>query len=76
MSDLVEEWMFQGFAGLDSLGVVELEHLVEEVEGLWVLNLAELGPSDLLFLHFLWDEATISIFERNFLDGIATKEAC
>jgi len=40
-----------------------------------VLNFAELTPWDLFFLHFVWDKASVSVFEGDFFYGIASKEA-
>ena len=56
--------------------MVQLQHLIEQVVGQWILDLAKLGPWDLFLLHFVGNQRPIPIFEPDFLHGIRAEEAC
>ena len=69
--------MLDGISGSDPLRVIQLEHLVQEVERLWVVHLlAQNVPWYLFLLHFVWNKATVAVLEGDFFDRIASKEAC
>lgn len=68
--------MLDGISGSDPLRVIQLEHLVQEVERLWVVHLlAQNVPWYLFLLHFVWNQATIAVFEGYLLDGVGAEEA-
>lgn len=68
--DLVEEGVLEGVFGRNSLRVVQFKHAIKEVEGVSVLELADVLPCDLLFLHFIGDQAPVAVLKGNLLDGV------
>ena len=67
--------MTESVARSYSLRVVQLQHLVEQVKRVAIDQLADVVPSNLLFLHLVGDEAPISVLESNFLYCIGAKQA-
>jgi len=72
---LIEKGVVQGVLGRDTLRVVELEHFIEQVESLLVMDLARLAPGDFLLLHLVWDQAPIPVLEGDLFDGVGAEEA-
>ena len=74
-SNTIEELVFEGIGGPYPLGMVKLQHLVEQIKGQGVFDLAELRPRDLFFLHFIRDQRAITVFKSNFFQGIRAEQA-
>ena len=74
-SNTVEEFMLKGIGCSYPLGMIKLQHFVEQIKGQWVLDLAELAPWDLFFLHFVRDQRSIPVFKSNFFQSIRAEEA-
>lgn len=64
-SDFVKERMLQSLFGRNTFGVVKFEHSVQQIEGLCVIEFADVSPGDLVLLHFVWNQAAVAILERN-----------
>ena len=54
----------------NSLGVVEFKHLVEQIESALIVNFANIGPRNFLFLHLVRDEAAVAVLKSNLFDSI------
>ena len=74
-SNAVEEFVLKSICSSYPLGMVKLQHLVEQIKGQLVLDLAELIPRDLFFLHFIWDQRPIPVFKSNLFQSIRAEEA-
>ena len=67
--------MLEGFSCGDSLGMVKLKHPIEQIVCVIIVNLADLAPVDLLFLHFLRDQAAVAQLECYLLDVVRAEKA-
>lgn len=54
--------------------MIKLQHLIEQVKRLVVLQLAYIFPGYLLFLHLVWDEAAVPVLEGDLFDGVGAEK--
>jgi len=72
--DRVEKWVSKSVFCRNSLRVIQLEHSIEQVEGVSVLDFADFGPRHFFFLHFVRNQTAVAVLESDFFDGIGPKE--
>jgi hypothetical protein len=60
----------QGVCCRDALRVVKLEHFVEQVKCLFVVDFANLKPGDSFFLHLVGDEHAVAVLKGDLFDCV------
>jgi len=73
--NLGEEGVMKGVLCRDAFRVVQFKHLIKQVKGQRVVYLANFRPLDLFFLHFLGNEAPVTVLKGDFFDCVRAEEA-
>lgn len=72
--NLSEERMKKALVRCYSLGMIELQHFIQQVKGSFIMDLTDLLPINTVFLHFIWDQTPVTKFEGYFFDIIRAEE--